>query len=277
MRNRICILQCLADGFITNKNRNPTMPSFNEMVPILIEMNAKKVAPENAIWFNYIRWSYENTMMNANDPHAWLTLQFSRLGIYPVNETFQGRNISKHHCMTFVFDTLYSTIDNGICASTTFSPRAKNYQKTLLLPTERNELTPGDIIFYGNSDADTHIAIYLGRIDGTDYAVSKFGFNLNVYTHQIDHVSEVYGPRLTFYKHKNPLSAEVNHKINAISEELRLRLEYAKRQLLLYDCNKSSPVSSQTYNFWHKPTPSPSILVPTLPQLRWEDISANAP
>lgn len=211
---------CLAESFESTLALG--VHSKETIVSVIIPICSSKTS--DGEWYGRISDSFKSTIINNGNTRDWLTHQFKQLGIYQASDRYQGKEIPRHHCMTFIFDFLNMKQDSYFCErSNPIRERTESYLKQHnATPIIEEHLKIGDLILYKENSKYTHIALSLGKINGKSYAISKFGEHA-VFIHTIDSAPENYGePK--FFTTQLKLNSDVTTKFEAIKKELLMGL-----------------------------------------------------
>ena len=177
----------------------------------LLDVSDDKILPEQIIK------SFKDHINNDHSPKEWLKQELQEFGIFLADEKYQKINIPKLNSMSFIYHFLMDKEDDFFCDHSL--PRDKRILKFCEKAdiTSLENLQPGNIIVYNYFSVITHIALYLGKINGLNYAISKFGPAYGVYLHPIDRVVDGYGVP-EFYNLHAPLSANAVTKIAEVNQ-----------------------------------------------------------
>lgn len=156
-------------------------------------------------WFKQAFSSYRQALTENTPLKDWLANQFAQFSIILACSTIQESMLKAPYCMSFVYNFFEMEPDGFYCdfQQSNITEKVNRYLKTFTTKTDKANLKPGDIIVYTHPQYGcTHIAVFVGRFDSKEYAVSKFGVHLDVYLHEIDNVPSNYG-NPTFHHNKN--------------------------------------------------------------------------
>lgn len=180
---------------------------------------------EDKVWFANIVASFNLAIKNKQSSQQWLARKFKNFGIYAANNKFQEKYSSKYECTKFALDFLEDGKFGG------------------KISCQLKELQPGYIILYRNEKKLMHIAIYVGIVNNTPYAISKFGVN-NVFIHPVSSVPANYGnPN---YDKKIELKPAVKEKLKLIEKKLTDNITAGKQFLIKH---WETPLSYNSIDF----------------------------
>lgn len=218
-QDRINSLVTLARSYENQRRISTDDPKIT--LTSIIDAHSKFV--EDKVWFKKITADFEAEMHKGTSPFQWLSQKLKEYDIHLAHAEFQMRedkNTNEEVCMTFAYKFLKNSEDDYYSNGRySVDERAKKLVGDECKPTSLENLKAGDIILYLDDSSEcTHIALYVGKIDGTDYAVSKFGSTAPVFTHPIANQPEYGAPH--FFTHTLELTTEIQAKLAKLQKSI---------------------------------------------------------
>jgi hypothetical protein len=177
----------------------------------LVKKSADTILPE------HIARSFIAQCPTAQDAKKWLKQELQEFEIFLADDKFQTIPIPYLHCMSFVYHFMKESTDTFFCDSfASIDARINEFVKDATKQTLEN-LNPGDIVVYKESNQFSHIAVYIGKINGYHYVISKFGLDHGVFIHPVNQVYNCYG-EAEFYNNSTSLSQNAVEKIAEINK-----------------------------------------------------------
>lgn len=223
-------------------------------------------------WYKAEVESFKKAINTNQDSHAWLTQELGKFGIFQASEFFQKSYADQPHCMSFVYEFFHEQdeVEEHIIAHASFCDFIRNVGERIddfvtgSSIKDIKEMKAGDTIVYENDAGFSHIALSLGKIDGKDFAASKFGVGYPVYIHALESVSDGYGVPVCFDT-QSKLDKNANAKLEKIKQEAQVKIKpEMKSSTVLFASDKverKSPKASVSISS-KQDEPSPSTLKP---------------
>jgi hypothetical protein len=179
MRTRILLVVLIVDTY-EKHSKNPSM------LETVLDYSASLLKEEDKAWFDDAHRHFKKSLDQKKSARQWIKDQLKAFNIFAADEKKQAE-YQEDHCLSFVYYFLNADRDDYIC----------DYKISL-----------GDLIVYEGSDFGfNHIALFMGKFDGVNYAISKFGKGNEIFIHPVDHVPLIYG-RPTFYASPKELTSQ---------------------------------------------------------------------
>lgn len=182
----------------------------------LFELTTDKILCEQIIN------SFVNQFPLGESSTKWLKQELQEFDIFIADDNYQNISIQDLHCMSFTYHFMSGKEDASFCNfDLPIEDRINEFvKKTSKISLEN--LKPGDVIGYRTSAQLSHIAVFIGKVNGYDYAISKFGSVFDVCIHPIDQTLESYG-KPEFYDFSNQISSDAANKLTDLTRFIESR------------------------------------------------------
>lgn len=233
--NNIQIIEVILNNTITNSISNSINNSISDNN--IIQVETKEVQSKNTITYNYVEPSYNSTtgINLVNYAKSFLGLKY----VYAGNSLTTGTDCSGYTMLIYK--------DFGISLGRTVSSQLNNGSYV-----SKNDLKPGDLVFYGNSsNYASHVAIYIGNNLVIHESTPKDGVKISS-VNMMNYITSrrvIYANTISDFKYNNNnnnTNDNIDNDNNNITQEKDNELiENEKKDEIIEENNENDIIENQ--------------------------------